>query len=538
MTTVTRVHLKQPLNRAKLYSVLKDSDPECGLPQWSKENPSGCKSPFHPKHHVSLGYIPTEKQREILEDSHLSLLVYGGYRGGKSAVASIKGFSLTIQFFSDYYNRAGGQVAWLVGSNYEKVRGEFNYLFEHFSKLFPGQVKQSNTINPGTIRIPTPCPNHPPSSGLCTRECRSGGVFTIKTKSAEDPSSISAEAPVWIILAEAAHVSSEIYQRLSSRVSEARSRFPGYGMLMLEGTADTLDASLGWYAHLWKQGQQHEYQEARNFKSFSLPSSSNTFLYPGGEDDPELLARRAELTPERYSEWHLGVPVPPSGRVFTEFDPLIHLQRWRYDPDLPVYVGIDPGYSGQPSRYAVEACQKDAKGQWHAFDEIYVQHMTTVNVVEAAQQRYWWKNPDRTFVIDVAATAHAGAMEPSEQIWREKAHINLGHQKVAIMPGIDRFASMLRINPITQVPNMTIDPITCPGLVAELGGGLDPISREPRVYSWMKNSQGETVGRTPHDRYCDAIKAVTYLMIAVIGYVDEKHVSKITKVVRMRDRRL
>jgi hypothetical protein len=329
------------------------------------------------------------------------------------------------------------------------------------------------------------------------------------------------ESPIWVILAEAAHSTQDVYFKLVSRVSEARSRFPGYGLLLLEGTADTPDASLGWYAQLWKEGQQPDLMEMNNFRSFSLSSGSNEFVYPGGENDRELIAIRNQLPADRYSERHLGVPVPPSGRVFTEFSPLRHIRPWTYRPDEPLYIGIDPGYSGQPSRYAVMCVQRDERSQWHVFDGVYVEHMTVRDVINLCQQKYWWANKEKTLVIDVAGAAHAGATESNEEIWRAAAGVNLGHQRVRIQPGIDRFASMLMDNPLTGLPNMTIDP-KCQGLIAELGGALDPISKTPRIYSKMVNAQGDVVGKVPHDRYCDAIKAVTYLMFQLLGAINER----------------
>lgn len=524
----SRVRLKRLADTPAFYRLLKDSDPACGRPQWSGQVPDGCRSGYHPAHHGGQGFIPTAAQEEILDDDHLGLLIWGGYRGGKSRVASNKAVNLTLQFFHQHHDKVAGQTAWLIGSTYEKLRAEFSHpdgsVYEDLRRVLPG-VRHSKDIAPGEITVPAPCAQHTPSSGLCTKACKSPGAFTIKTKSADDSTSIGMESPIWVILAEAAHSTQDVYFKLVSRVSEARSKFPGYGMLLLEGTADTLDASLGWYAQLWKEGQQEEVQRTRNFRSFSLSSGSNTFVYPGGERDTELLALKAQLTEDRYSEHHLGIPVPSQHRVFTEFSPLIHVQRWNYRPADTVYVGIDPGYSGQPSRYAVEAVQKDMEGHWHVFDEVFVEHMTVRNVIDVCRQKVWWRNPDKVMVIDVAGSLHAGATESNEEIWRATAQVNLGHEKVRIGPGIDRFASMLRVNPITLKPNMTIDP-RCPGLISELGGGLDPISKQPRVYSWMLNQQGDRVGKSPHDRYCDAIRAVTYLMFSVLGAVDEKDARK------------
>ncbi|MDA0232332.1 MAG: hypothetical protein O3C69_02470, partial [Chloroflexi bacterium] len=210
-------------------------------------------------------------------------------------------------------------------------------------RLWPG-VNFSSRIDPGEIRVPVP-----------SADGRSvAGHFTIRTKSAFDPTSLGMESPVWIILCEAARVSQDVYHRLRSRCSEARRRFPEFGWLHMEGT---FEGSLGWYPTLWTRWQSAAIQEREDARSFSLPSHSNTALFPGGFDDPQISALRRVLPEAKFMERHMGVPVPPSGRVHSSFGAGLHVREVRYDPGQPVFIGIDPGYSGQPSPYAVEVCQ-------------------------------------------------------------------------------------------------------------------------------------------------------------------------------------
>ena len=59
----------------------------------------------------ALSYSPTPAQREILDDTHSTQLVAGGYRGGKSRTASMKGLLATLEFISRYRDRAAVPVA-------------------------------------------------------------------------------------------------------------------------------------------------------------------------------------------------------------------------------------------------------------------------------------------------------------------------------------------------------------------------------------------------------------------------------------------
>lgn len=464
----------------------------------------------------AIGYSPTSAQLEILDDGHATQLVAGGYRGGKSRTASVKALLATLEFIGRYRERAAGQVAWLVAADYEATRAEFMHpdgsLTRDLQAIWPG-VEFTSRVDPGEISIPVP-----------SADGRSiAGVFKIRTRSAFDPTSIGMESPVWIVLCEAARVSQDVYHRLLSRCSEARRRFPGFGWLHMEGT---FEGSLGWYASMWTRWQSAAMQQRDNARSFSLPSHSNTVLYPLGERDPEIAALKRVLPESRFLERHMGVPVPPSGRVHSAFDVGKHVRSVEYDPDLPVYIGIDPGYSGQPSTYAVEVCQlhrfEHGHRQWRVIDEIAVNRtsmpgFTVADVCGMAMSRPWWSNPHKIGVIDIAGTAHAGAQESNAEVWRKVTGMVLMHEKVSILPGIDRFDSCLKLDEQTGEPGLVIDP-SCELLVSELGGGPNPFDGQSHVYRWNTDRAGDVVGKVPRDEFCDGIKALTYLFINVMGY--------------------
>lgn len=226
----------------------------------------------------------------------------------------------------------------------------------------------------------------------------------------------------------------------------------------------------------------------------------------------------------------MGVPVPPSGRVHGSFSNDLHIRRVQYDPEQPVYIGIDPGYSGQPSTYAVEVCQlrkfENGHRQWVIVDEIAVNRyvmpgFTVADVCDIAMSRQWWQNSQKFGVIDVAGTAHAGAQESNAEVWRKKTGLVLQHEKVSILPGIDRFDSCLKVDEDIAEPGLVIDP-KCELLISELGGGPNPFDGQSHVYRWNTDRSGDVIGRVPRDEYCDGIKALTYLFVNVMGYSGQR----------------
>ena len=475
----------------------------------------------------SWNYAPTEAQREILDDLHRFQLVAGGWRGGKSQTASVKAATETIHFIGRYGQEAAGQVAWLVANNYELTRAEFGYITTLLrqSPLSEG-MRASSRVDPGEIRVPVP----------------GGGVFTIKTKSASDPQTLAMEAPVWVVVCEAAQVTSDTFENLMGRVSEARIRYPDFGWLHLEGT---FEGSLGWYAAMWQKWQSPAVQEELNAKSYSLPSHSNSELYPLGEEDPAYLEIKARTPPDLFSEKYLGVPVPPSGRVHKSFASRTHVRKVEYDPELPVYLGIDPGYSGQPSTYAVEAAHlvtfESGFQQWRVFDEIRVNKhsmagFTVKDVCEIAMSRYWWKNPDKKGIIDVAGETHAGAQESNAEVWLKSTGMALFAGRVPVQASIDRMDQCLKQDPLTGEPGVVFDP-KCELIISELGGMPNPFDGETHVYSWMVNRQNEVTGTTPKDAYCDGIKAFSYMAYHTQGAAYATGAGKPIRVRRRRRRR-
>ena len=458
-----------------------------------------------------LGYEPTDSQRKILDSSRRQVQVLGGFRGGKSRTMSMMALLLTVQFIARYGDRAGGQVAWLVGQDYERCRAEWEHpdgsLSLDFAKL--GMLKWvSNTIDPGRMEIFVPGADKP---------------FTIRTKSAADPTSLGMESPIWIMIVEAAHVTHDVYERLYSRTSEARTRWGSpFGALLMSGTSE---GAQGWYPAMYTAWQSPVIQDVLDVESFSLPSHSNVYIYPGGELNPEIMHLKETLPENVYRERPLGIPVPPSGLVHPAFDKNVHIRECEYDVNLPLWLGMDPGYSGQPSNYVVAVWQYQGE-QWRAIDEIWMNkfknpNFTHEDMVHACQMKPWWKSVEKnmcTAWIDVSAERHADANRPAVEIWRKHAGLTVLSKKVGLNAGIDRMDAMLKVNSFTGEPNAVLSP-KCELGISEFGAGPNPQTGNLSPYQWPAKSDGTVTGTRPTDAHNDFIKASTYLFKNLLGAV-------------------
>jgi len=430
------------------------------------------KNKFAEVLYEKIGFSPTELQKDILNSRKRFILVAGGEQAGKSMVASKY---LVARLFE---NDEPG-LFWLVAADYERTRAEFEYLVEDFGAM--GLLQEaSKRVDPGRIIL---------ADG--TR---------IETKSAKDPRTLAMRAPNGIIGCEASQLDLETFHRLRGRCAPKR------GWLFLSGT---FEGSLGWYPQMFQAWQA---SSSADEVSFSLPSYSNAYLYPGGREDPEILALEKASSDDFFLERIEGIPSPPQGMVFTEIRPDIHVQNVEYEPDVPVHLWIDPGYA---EAYAVEVIQV-VNDQIRVIDEIYERDLITDEIIEIAQSKIWWKDA-RFGVIDVAGYQHQAMAAPAE-VWMDKTGIYFDSQKIRINDGTERLKAFLKTDPVDQrEPRIVFNP-KCEGILSEFGIKPNPFDGQTRAYRWKMDRDGTIVGETPEDRYNHGIKAVIYGLINRYGY--------------------
>lgn len=80
--------------------------------------------------------------------------------------------------------------------------------------------------------------------------------------------------------------------------------------------------------------------------SWRKPSWTNTFTFPGGREDPEILEAADDLTEDEFRRQYGGEFVERIGRVMKEWDDSVHLvEGLEYDPSLPLFAAVDYGYT-------------------------------------------------------------------------------------------------------------------------------------------------------------------------------------------------
>ena len=435
-----------------------------------------------------VGYTPTFDQAKVLSCPARSIIVTGGIQAGKSTINSkklLKEFVPDLRRALEKANKTGASSAsvlpliyWLVGADYDATEREFRYIESDFQAL--GILRRTvGKFYPGTLDIMG-------GSGIRTV------VAQIKTKSAKDYQTLRKEAPSGIIGCEASQLDLFAFERLIERMA------PAQAWMMLSGT---MERGHGWYKQL-----AQEWGIAGPDKAwFQLKSSGNTYSYPGGEENPELIREREEMPASLYEERFEGIPQKPSGIGFPEFQPDLHISAVDYIPGLQVQIWEDPGY-GSDSAHVILAVQI-VEDQIRVIDEIYVNQLTTDTIIyDILRQKQWYKDVEVRVPDPHYSSQHHGG-ESVNEIWRKiEPHIRIApNRRERINPRLERIRSML-LPTVTGAPKVVIHP-QCHGILSEVGLCVNPIDKREHIYSYKIGPNGEVLGYEPVDRYNHAWEA-------------------------------
>ncbi len=412
------------------------------------------------------GYVPTGEQLDVHLDNSRLKLVLGGERAGKSRGCGEEG--------NTWLPLPGPhpRVYWVVGPSYDLARPEMRVMIEGCGKMgILGNVS---------------APINGPWTLFTTRG------HQVVTKTSRDVMALGAVAPDGILMVEAAQQSYEVFLRLRGRVAERRAP------LVLSGT---LEHGKTWYSDTFDAWQASNVDGGR---SFSIPSWSNLYVYPGGREDPEIKALEATYPPDVFAERFGAVPVPSATLVFKEFSNVTHVKPCPFDSDLPVQLWIDPGYAGAYAVVVVQFSQDKTPREVYQIDEVYWTQRTVQEVILECKQRAWWPKVHHC-VIDVAGRQHPG-MESQAEAWHRLGGIPCSANAVGIPDGILRHRTFLR-DAGTGQPRLYHDP-RCVGTIAEYG-----------KHKYHEIKENRPVRELPIDADNHAMKAIAYGLVANFGFV-------------------
>lgn len=233
-----------------------------------------------------------------------------GRRFGKSTMA---GHDLCPECFLPK------RMHWIVGPTYDLAEKEFRVIWDALIiKLGMGKdkrIKRGYNKKQGNMYIEFPWQTRV--------ECRS----------ADHPENLVGEALDRVIMSEAAKHKFETWDRfIRPALSDKR------------GKADfpTTPEGFNWLHKAWQRGQNPSFPQ---WESWQFPSWMNTVVFPGGRQDQEILDIEREATPEWFAQEYGADFASFVGKIFPEWDELLHVQEVKFNPDLPNYMAFDFGYT-------------------------------------------------------------------------------------------------------------------------------------------------------------------------------------------------
>lgn len=185
------------------------------------------------------------------------------------------------------------------------------------------------------------------------------GGATIEIRSQEKEDQIVGEGLTAVIMAEAARLKPHIWEEL---VLPTLSDYRGVAVF------SSTPRGRNWYYQLFQQAKGDP-----EWATFNEPSWNNTHLFPGGEHDPEIEKRRANLPEDVFAQEWAAEFVAHSGLVYPEFSDKIHVVEGLAPlPEVPIRGWVDVGFHDP---FVCLAAQEH-DGKVRILDEYYRTRMT------------------------------------------------------------------------------------------------------------------------------------------------------------------
>jgi hypothetical protein len=321
-----------------------------------------------------LNYRPNIAQRKV----HRSRARHrAGRRTGKSVAGGreLMPWALTARAMKPILDDLGIRAEyWIVGPNYTDSEKEFRVFYNDCRR------KGMPFDKPGTY--------YDPKGNMSVSLW--DGAFVLHAKSGAHPESLVGEGLHGVIMSEAAKLKESVWQRF---IRPTLADFVG------ESVWNTTPEGKNWFYDIYQAGQDPNQAE---WASWRHPSWVNTAVFRqqttqddvnvmkallerdlGGTDrdqlrglnvDPEIIAMAVELTPEAFAQEVEASFSEHVGRVFKSWDEDKHVADLPYNPQWPLYIATDYGYTDPNVALFI---QPGPHGEINVIAEYYRTHRTS-----------------------------------------------------------------------------------------------------------------------------------------------------------------
>ena len=247
-----------------------------------------------------------------------------------------------------YYMFIPDSYWWIVAPKYTLGEKEFRIVYRDLEKmgiLAHPDCRKSYNVNQGVMSISTPWNS------------------VLEVKSAERKDSLLGEGLDGVIMSEAARHSLETWEQyIEPALSDKR------GIALFPSTP----RGFNWFQGLWELGQHSD--KFPDYESWRLPSWTNTVVFPGGYDDPELVRIRSRVSKPYWDQEYAAEFTSFEGQIYPDFNVKHHVKEIKYVPSWRNYWAMDFGYTDPFCCYDIMVDPSDNVYVWR---EYQVRHLST-----------------------------------------------------------------------------------------------------------------------------------------------------------------
>lgn len=268
-------------------------------------------------YYAKAGYTPHPGQQQIHYTSVRFKVLSNGRRWGKTLLG---GYEVAPNAPVKCPLTGGPQIGWIVGPNYVDAEKEFRIVYDNLRKqgVDKDALKFQNNVDSGALHIKT-----------------SWG-FELLGKSAKHPEALVGEGLNFVLMVEAGrHKRKTWTEYIRPTLSDRR------GWALFSGVPEGRSEHSLLYA-LWQRGQD---PARRTWHSWKMPSWTNTVVFPGGRQDPEILEAEDDLTEDEFRRQYGAEFTDKTGVVIQEYDDEVHVGDFPYRADWPLYMAVDYGFT-------------------------------------------------------------------------------------------------------------------------------------------------------------------------------------------------
>jgi hypothetical protein len=279
----------------------------------------------------TIGYDPHSGQRLFHNSAARFRVAMCGRRYGKSLMAARDREPELLRPHSR---------GWIAGPQYSLGEKEFRVFWDD---LIIGQqfgkdprVLKAYSVKQGNMYIELP------------------NRARVEVVSSDHPNSLVGEGLDWMIVSEAAKHSDDVWEKyLRPALADKR------------GSADLTSTPEGqnWFYRFWQLGQGRD----QMFESWHFPSWENTKVFPGGRNDPEILAAERTTGREYFDQEYGAEPTSFVGKIFTAFDEAKHVRPVNFNPAWPSYICFDPGFTNPFAAIEFQVSPGDSIYVWREY---------------------------------------------------------------------------------------------------------------------------------------------------------------------------